>query len=266
MIHRHFYTPTSHSLRFQKKLYPDLIVCGDMINSAISSTFGFEGLSQKVLSVILSYVDIRSARNMLPVSNLFYFGIRDCLTHCHKSVFEMYRTTFIGQLLPLFTQIESFNDKIDILQILCSIRSNSIDHALDILSIFNTFNPGNLKDTLFVQQFGDLIYGLYLFAPCISTREYYYLLHPFIQHLLPPAISHADPLKPFESSILSNKFSFDHFRGYMNSFLSLMKKKRLTASALGLDETDIRRMPLNFNYWGDIIWEDNEESIYFIFA
>jgi hypothetical protein len=103
-----------------------------------------------------------------------------------------------------------------------------------------------------------LIYGLYPFAPCISTREYYYLLRPFILHLLPPAIFHVDLLRPFELSILSNKFSFDHFLGYMTSLLSLMKKKNLMMPALGLDETYICDTLSSFNYWYDIKEENDE--------
>jgi hypothetical protein len=48
---------------------------------------------------------------------------------------------------------------------------------LDPLNIFNTFDlKEELKDYLFIHQFSDLIYGLYPFIPCISAREYYYLL------------------------------------------------------------------------------------------
>jgi hypothetical protein len=234
-----------------------------MLYPAISSTFDFEGLSRAVLSVILSYVDINSVQNMLLVSNLFYFGIRDCLTHCHESVFEIYRTSFIGQLLPLFIQVEKLDDKIDILQILCRIHSNSVDHVLDPLSIANTFNPGWINDTSFSHQFGDLIYGLYPFASCFTTREYYYLLRPFILSLIPPTILLVDPLKPFESAILSNKFSFAHFCGYMNSFLPLMKKADLTASVLGINKINIRDMFCSFSDWNNIKSTMDERMVLF---
>ena len=58
----------------------------------ISSTFGFEDLSQDMLSVILSCIDTSSARNILLVSNKVYFGTRDCLSHCHESVFALIET------------------------------------------------------------------------------------------------------------------------------------------------------------------------------
>jgi hypothetical protein len=217
----------------------------------ISSTFGFEDLSQDMLSVILSYtMDIHSAQTILLVNNLFYFGTRDCLSHCRESVFEMYRTDFIEQLLPLFAQIEESNhDKIDIFQFFCSISTKSIDPALDPLSIFNTFKPKGLKTHPFDQQFEDLIYGLYPFIPCISTREYYYLIHLFILHLLPSTILLVDPLKPFESAILSNKFTFTHYLGYKDVLLPLMKEENLTASALVFNEIDIRGMLLIMGYW-----------------
>jgi hypothetical protein len=254
VIHRHFYSSISIPLRFQKKLYPCLIE-RDIIAPVIPSSFAFEDLSQDVLSVILSYVDINSAQNILLVSNVFYFGTRESLTHCHESVFEIYRTSFIEQLLPLFTLVEGLDDKIDILETLYRIYTKSVDHALDPLSIFNTFKPESHKDHPFVRHFSDLISGLYPFAPCISTREYYYLLRPFLLHLLPSTISHAaDPLKPFESVILSSNFSFAHFHGYMNSFLSLMKEANLTASALGLTEIDIRYTLCKFSYWFNIRW------------
>jgi hypothetical protein len=59
--------------------------------------------------------------------------------------------------------------------------------------------------------------------------------------LIPKAILPADPLEPFEQTILSNKFSFDHFHGYMNILLPLMKKENLTAFVLDINEADIRR-------------------------
>jgi hypothetical protein len=259
-IIRHFYTSTFLHPRFQKKLYSDLI------DPAISSTFGFESLSQDVLSIILSYVnmDIRSARNMLLVSNAFYFGTRNYLVRSDENVFEAYRTSFIGQLLPLFTRVESLQTKGDILSELYNIHSTSIDHALDPLSISNTFDPGRLDDTPFFHQFRDLIYGFYPFAPCISTREYYYLLRPFLLHFLPSVISHAeDPLKPFESAILSNKFSLVHFHEYLDSLLPLMKKANLTASVLGLNENNIRRMLCNFNNWRGIKWTGDGKTLLF---
>jgi hypothetical protein len=252
IVRRHFYTYSLLPPRFQKKLYLLDLIERDMTSSAISSTFGFENLSQDVLSVILGYADINSARNMLLVSNLFYFGARDCLTHCHERVFEIYRTSFIEQLLPLFTQVEKLNDNLSILQILCRIYTNFADHALNPLNISNTFEPVNLSGTSFVNQFRDLVHGLYPFAPCISTREYYYLLRSFILYLLPSTIFPTDPLKSFELTILSNKFSFDHFLGYMDNLLSLMKKANLTAFTLGLDETSIRYMLSGFTYWYDI--------------
>jgi hypothetical protein len=81
MIRRYFYSSTFLSLppRFQKKLYPLDLIERDMIAPAISSIFTFENLSQNVLSVIQSYSNIRSARNMLLISNAFYFGTRGCL-------------------------------------------------------------------------------------------------------------------------------------------------------------------------------------------
>jgi hypothetical protein len=60
IIHRHFYSSIFLTFRFQKKLYPYLIG-RSMTALTISSTFAFEDLSQDVLSVILSYVDISSA-------------------------------------------------------------------------------------------------------------------------------------------------------------------------------------------------------------
>jgi hypothetical protein len=232
IIHRHFYSPT------QNKLYPLDLIVRNMATPVVSSIFGFEDLPQDVFSVILSYMDISSVRTMLPVSNVFYFKIRDSLTCCHESVFEMYRISFIEQLLPLFTLIK-----------LCHISTKSVDHALDPLSIFNTFESEWLKNHPFVQQFKDLIYGLYPLAPCISTREYYYLLHSFILSLLPSTISHtADPLKPFEQTILSNKFTFDHFHGYMNSILPLMEEPNLTGSDLGLAEFSLRYRHSHFIY------------------
>jgi hypothetical protein len=129
MIQHYFYSFPLLSLRFQMKLYPDLIERGDMTDSVIPSSFGSENLSQDMLSVILSYADIRSTRNMLFVSNLFYFETRDCLAHCYESVFGMCRVSFIEQLHPLFTQIKELDDKLTILRLLCSIHSNSIDHA-----------------------------------------------------------------------------------------------------------------------------------------
>jgi hypothetical protein len=83
IIHRYFYSSPHLPPCFQKKLYLDLIGHG-MTGSAISSTFGFEDLSRDVLSVILSYMDFNSARNMLLVNNMFYFGLRDYLTCCHE--------------------------------------------------------------------------------------------------------------------------------------------------------------------------------------
>jgi hypothetical protein len=41
------------------------------------------------------YVTIRSARNILLVSNLFYFGTCGCLIHCHGGVFEIHHTSCI---------------------------------------------------------------------------------------------------------------------------------------------------------------------------
>jgi hypothetical protein len=206
IIHHYFYKSTSLPPHFQNKLYPDLIEC-DLTGSANSSTFAFEDLSQDVISIILSYVNVSSARNMLLASNMFYFKTCDYLTHCHGGVFEMYRMSVIEQLLPLFTQMEWLSDKLAILQILYSIFTNSVDHALDPLSIFNTFKPEKHKNSPFFRQFEDLIYGLCPFAPCISTREYYYLVRPFILFWISPAISHAaDPLKPFEQTILSNEY------------------------------------------------------------
>ena len=271
MIHRHLYAsphlpPRFRNNPYQKKLYPLDLIKRDMAAPAISSTFAFEDLSQDVLSVILSYADVSSARNMLLVGNSFYFGTRACLTR-HGSVFEIYRTSFIEQLLPLFTEIKELNDKIDILEILCDIHSNSVHHALDPLSISNTFKPRKLKNSPFVQKFSDLIYGLYPFAPCISTREYYYLLRLFILPLLPSTISLADPLKPFELIILSNKFTFAHFLGYMNILLPLMKEENLMASALGLNENDLRSRFDSFGDWYGIRWARNDENIVcFIFA
>jgi hypothetical protein len=195
---------------------------------------------------------------MLLVNNLFYFGTRDCLTHCHESVFEIHRNSFIEQLLPLFTQIKELNDKLFILEIFCHISSSSIHHALDPLSIFNTFMTGDHEDSPFIQQSTDLIYGLYPFIPCIRAREYYYLLRSFILHLLPSIIFQVDSLRPFESSILSNKFSFDHFRGYMNKLLLLMKKENLTVSALGLNETYMHSKVCNFSHWNSIILADDK--------
>jgi hypothetical protein len=128
---------------------------------------------------------------------------------------------------------------------------------LDPLSIFSTFKPRELSDFSFIQQFSDLVHGLYPFTPCISTREYYYLLQPFLLHLLPSTIFLVDPLKSFESAILSNKFSFNHFLGYMNNMLSLMKKENLTASALELIGYDIRRTHNNFSSWYLIKWENS---------
>ena len=150
IIQHHFYPSTSQPLHFQKKLYPldphDLIV-RNMAAPVVSSTFGFEDLPQDVISVILSYMDISSTRTMLPASNVFYFRTRDCLTRYQESVFEMYRTSFIEQLLPLFTQIEELKDKRAILEILCNISTKSVHHALDPLSIFNTFKSEWLKNS-----------------------------------------------------------------------------------------------------------------------
>jgi hypothetical protein len=170
----------------------------------------------------------------------------------------MYRTTFIEQLFPLFTRIEKLNDKRSILNVLCEISTNSIHHVLDPLSIFNTFKPGKFKNSPFIQKFGSLIHGLYPFASCITTREYHYLLRPFIQHLIPSTISRADLLNPFELAILSNKFSFGHFLGYMNSFLPLMKKENLTASALGLNEINIRSTLGSLGAWNVISLTSDE--------
>jgi hypothetical protein len=243
IIHRHFYSPT------QNKLYPLDLIVRNMATPVVSSIFGFEDLPQDVFSVILSYMDISSVRTMLPVSNVFYFKIRDSLTCCHESVFEIYRISFIEQLLPLFTGIEELTDKLSILIKLCHISTKSVDHALDPLSISNTFQPRWLENHPFVRQFEDLIYGLYPLAPCISTREYYYLLHSFILHLLSSTVSHtADPLKPFEQTILSNKFTFDHFHGYMNSILPLMEEPNLTGSDLGLAEFSLRYRHSHFIY------------------
>jgi hypothetical protein len=172
----------------------------------------------------------------------------------------MHRISFIEQMLPLFTRIEKLSDKEFILNKLCDIHFNSIDHALDPLSIFNTFKPENFKDSIFIQQFEDLVHGLYPFTPCIGTREHYYLLRPFILHLISPAILSTDPLKPFESTILSNESSFDHFHGYMNILLPLMKKENLTASVLWVNETDIRRTLCHLNYWSIIISAREERT------
>jgi len=263
MIHRHFYSFTSLPPRFQKKLYsldPHDLIVRNRAAPAISSTFAYEDLPQDVFSIILSYADISSARNMLPASNVFYFGTRDCLTCCHKRVFEMYRTSFIEHLLPLFTQIKDLKDKKLILQILCEINTKSVDHPLDPLSVFNTIEPERLETHPFVQKFEELIYGLYPFASCISTREYYYLLRLFILPLLPATISDADPLKPFEQTILSNKFSFDHFLGYLDSFLPLMKEVNLTASILEIGESCIHDMLCSLSYWGDMRYTRNKEK------
>jgi hypothetical protein len=258
IVHHYFYSSISLIFRFQKKLYPYLIG-RSTIHPVTFPSFGFEDFPQDVISVILSYMNISSARTMLPASNVFYFKTRGCLTRCHESVFEIFRNSFIEQLLPLFTGIKDLEDKRLILGILCKISTKSIDHALDPLSIANTFKlEEELINSQFVHQFGDLIYGLYPFAPCISTRECYYLVHSFILHSISPTISHIDPLKPFEQAILSNKFSFAHFLGYMDILLPLMKGKNLTAFALGQDDFSIRYTFSNFNYWGDITLADNE--------
>jgi hypothetical protein len=106
------------------------------------------------------------------------------------------------------------------------------------------------------------MYGLYPFAPCISTREYYYLLHPFILHLIPPAIFPVDPLTPFESIILSNKFTFDHFRGYMDNLLFLMKNENLTVSTLGIHRTYVYSMLGHFSSWYNICQIGNENNLF----
>jgi hypothetical protein len=64
----------------------------------------------------------------------------------------MYRVSFIGQLFPLFTQVEEISGKIIILEILCYISYNTVDHALDPLSIFNHFKPRELSDSSFLSS------------------------------------------------------------------------------------------------------------------
>jgi hypothetical protein len=83
--------------------------------------------------------------------------------------------------------------------------------------------------------------------------------------LLPPPISDAaDPLKPFEQTILSNEFSFAHFLGYMDSFLPLMKKANLTVSDLRLNETYIHGTLHIFSFWYGIGYTGDERKRLFL--